>query len=30
MAIVEISPNSEILGEYDIYWGSGSYVEVEP
>lgn len=27
MAIVEIAPNIEILGEYDIYWGSGSYVE---
>jgi len=30
MAIVEIAPDNEILGEYDIYWGSGSYVEIQP
>jgi hypothetical protein len=27
MAIVEIAPNSDILQQNDIYWGSGSYVE---
>jgi hypothetical protein len=27
MAIVEIAPDMEILGECDIYWGSGSWVE---
>lgn len=27
MAIIEILPDMNVLGEYDIYWGSGSYVE---
>ena len=28
LAIVEIAPDNSILEQYDLYWGSGSYVEV--
>jgi hypothetical protein len=27
LAIVEIAPDSDILAQSDIYWGSGSYAE---
>lgn len=27
LAIVEIAPDMELLKNYDIYWGSGSYIE---